>query len=92
MVRKSELLYVPPATTSTEKLSIHSQGTYALSEPVVALDHFVSHSWRTPRLRKFATLLLYFNFSTAVVSGVRKLRTAREDCYRGALIPRQAGC
>ena len=40
-------------------------GTFALSRPVRYLDHFISHSWRTPRLAKWLALLLYFNLSAA---------------------------
>ena len=43
-------------------------GTFSKSRPVKALDHFVSHSWRTGRWLKYAALLLHFNLLQALVT------------------------
>merc|ERR1719482_1899642 len=36
-------------------------GTFAKSRPTPALDYFVSHSWRTSRVSKYAALIAHFN-------------------------------
>ena len=42
-------------------------GTYALSRPVGYLSRFLSHSWKTSRLVKYAALCVHFNLARAAV-------------------------
>jgi hypothetical protein len=44
------------------------KGTYAQSQPVRALDVFVSHSWACPRMFKYCALLVHFNLHAAIVA------------------------
>lgn len=43
-------------------------GTFALSRPVQYLTHFMSHSWRTGRLVKYAALCVHFNLRRAAIA------------------------
>ena len=43
-------------------------GTFALSRPVQYLSHFMSHSWRTGRLVKYAALCVHFNLRRAAIA------------------------
>lgn len=47
--------------------STGSQQTFEQSEPVSAIDVFISHNWSTPRLAKFLVLSLFFNNGAASV-------------------------
>ena len=50
-----------------------SEGTaesYGLSSQVSHVDTFVSHTWRTPKTKKFMALSLHFNFAIAYVSAL----------------------
>mmetsp|Transcript_55603 Transcript_55603/g.143197 ORF Transcript_55603/g.143197 Transcript_55603/m.143197 type:complete len:567 (-) Transcript_55603:283-1983(-) len=50
----------------------HSQGTaddFELSSPVSHLDAFLSHTWASPRYKKFMTLMVYYNMVPALVVG-----------------------
>ena len=44
------------------------RGVFALSSPVQRLDYFVSHSWKSPRLAKYAALLSFFNLNAAIIA------------------------
>ena len=44
--------------------------SYGLSSQVSHVDTFISHTWRTPKTKKFKALSLHFNFAIAYVSAL----------------------
>ena len=44
--------------------------SYGLSSLVIHVDTFTSHTWRTPKTKKFMALSLHFNFAIACVSAL----------------------
>lgn len=43
-------------------------GTFALSQQVLTLDYFCSHSWTTSRWLKYIALLVHFNLGRALIA------------------------